>query len=50
MRSTGKNGTMTATSTVQLMPGDIMLNKADAFQGKRKVRGQCSKMEYVAVL
>ena len=27
-----------ATSTVQLMPGDTVLKKADAFQGKRKVK------------
>ena len=27
-----------ATSTVQLMLGDTMLKKADAFQGKRKVK------------
>ena len=27
-----------ATSTVQLMLGDIVLKKADAFQGKRKVK------------
>ena len=29
-----------ATSTVQLMPGDIVLMKLDAFQGKRKVKDQ----------
>ena len=26
------------TSTVQLMPGDIVLMKLDVFQGKRKVK------------
>ena len=33
-----------ATSNVQLMPGDIVLIRLDAFQGKRKV-----KAEYVVV-
>ena len=28
-----------ATSTMQLMPGDVILMKLDAFQGKRKVEG-----------
>ena len=28
------------TSTMQLMLGDIVLMKADAFQGKRKVKDQ----------
>ena len=27
-----------STSTVQLMLGDMVLKKADAFQGKRKVK------------
>ena len=38
-----------ATSTMQLMPGDIMLMKADSFHGKRKVKYQWSKVEYVVV-
>ena len=38
-----------ATSTMQLMPGDVMLMKADAFQGKRKVKDQWSKVEYMVV-
>ena len=38
-----------ATSTVQLMPGDIVLMKLDAFQGKRKVKDWWSKAEYVVV-
>ena len=37
-----------ATSTMQLMPGDIMLMKADTFQGKRK--DKWSEVEYVVVL
>ena len=37
------------TSTVQLMPGDIVLMKLDMFQGKRKVKDQWSKAEYVVV-
>ena len=36
-----------ATSTVQLVPGDIVLLKNDAFQGKRKVKDQWSETEYV---
>ena len=35
-----------ATSTVQLMPGDTVLKKADAFQGKRKVKDWWSEVEY----
>ena len=35
------------TSTVQLMPGDMVLMKLDAFQGKRKVKDQWSKAEYM---
>ena len=31
-------------STVQLMPGDIVLKKADAFQQKRKVKDHWSKV------
>ena len=38
-----------ATSTVQLMPGDIVLMKLDAFQGKRKVKDWWSEAEYVVV-
>ena len=38
-----------ATSTVQLMPGDIVLKKADAFQGKRKVKDRWSKVEYEVI-
>ena len=37
------------TSTMQLMPGNIVLIKLDAFQGKRKVKDQWSKAEYVVV-
>ena len=37
------------TSTVQLMPGNIVLMKLDAFQGKRKVKDQWNEAEYVAV-
>ena len=38
-----------ATSTMLLMPGNIVLMKLDAFQGKRKVKDQWSKVEYVVV-
>ena len=38
-----------ATSTVQLMPGDVVLMKLDEFQGKRKVKDRWSKVEYVVV-
>ena len=37
-----------ATSTVQLMPGDIVL-KLEAFQGKRKVKDQWSEAEFLVV-
>ena len=37
------------TSTMQLMLGDIVLMKPDAFEGKRKVKDQWSKVEYVVV-
>ena len=37
------------TSTVQLMPGDTVLKKADAFQGKRKVKDQWSEVEYEVI-
>ena len=33
-----------ATSTMQLMPGDVVLMKADMFQGKRKVKDQWSML------
>ena len=38
-----------ATSTLQLMPADIVLMMLDAFQGKRKVKDQWSEAEYVVV-
>ena len=38
-----------ATSTVQLMPGDTVLKKADVFQGKRKVKDWWSKVEYEVI-
>ena len=37
------------TSTVQLMPGNIVLMELDTFQGKRKVKDQWSEAEYVVV-
>ena len=37
------------TSTVQLMLGDMVLTKADAFQGKRKVKDRWNKVEYEVV-
>ena len=36
-------------STVQLMPGDVVLKKADAFQGKGKVKDHWSDVEYEVV-
>ena len=36
-----------ATSTMQLMPGDVVLMKLDAFQGRRKVKDRWSEVEYV---
>ena len=36
-----------ATSTMQLMPGDIVLMKLGTFQGKRKVKDRWSEVEYV---
>ena len=36
-----------ATSTMQLMPGDVVLMKLDTFQGKRKARDRWSEVEYV---
>ena len=38
-----------ATSTVQLVPGDVVVMKNDAYQGKRKVKDQWSETEYVVV-
>ena len=38
-----------STSTVQLMPGDMVLKKADAFQGKRKVKDHWRDVEYELV-
>ena len=37
------------TSTVQLMPEDIVLKKADTFQGKRKVKDHWSEVEYEVI-
>ena len=37
------------TSTMQLMPGDVVLMKLDMFQGKRKQKDQWSKAEYVVM-
>ena len=38
-----------ATSTVQLMPRDTVLRKADVFQRKRKVKDWWSKLEYEVI-
>ena len=38
-----------ATSTTQLVPGDVVLMKNDAYQGKWKVKDQWSETEYVVV-
>ena len=38
-----------ATSTAQLVPGDIVLMKNDVYQGKWKVKDQWSETEYVVV-
>ena len=38
-----------ATSTTQLVPGDVVLMKNDAYQGKQKVKDQWSETEYVVV-
>ena len=38
-----------ATSTVQLVQGDIVLMKNDVFQGKQKVKDWWSETEYVVV-
>ena len=37
------------TSTVQLMLGDIVLIKLDAFEGKRKAKDRWSESEYVVI-
>ena len=37
----------TATSTMQLMLGDVILMKLDTFQGKRKAKDRWSEVEYV---
>ena len=38
-----------ATSTVHLVPGDVVLMKNDAYQGKQKVKDRWSETEYVVV-
>ena len=38
-----------ATSTAQLVPGNIVLMKNDTYQGKRKVKDRWSETEYVVV-
>ena len=38
-----------ATSTTQLVPGNVVLMKNDAYQGKQKVKDQWSETEYVVV-
>ena len=38
-----------ATSTTQLVPGDVVLMKNDAYQGKQKVKDWWSETEYVVV-
>ena len=38
-----------ATSTAQLVPGDMVLMKNDTYQGKQKVKDQWSETEYVVV-
>ena len=37
------------TSTVQLMPGDVVLMQLDMYQGKRKGKDRWSEVEYVAI-
>ena len=37
------------TSTVQLVPGDVVLMKSDTYHGKQKVKDQWSETEYVVV-
>ena len=36
-------------STMQLVPGDVVLMKNDVYQGKQKVKDQWSETEYVVV-
>ena len=36
-------------STVQLVPGDVVLMKNDVYQGKQKVKDWWSETEYVVV-
>ena len=38
-----------ATSTTQLVPGNVVLMKNDAYQGKQKVKDWWSETEYVVV-
>ena len=38
-----------AMSTAQLVPGDVVLMKNDAYQGKQKVKDQLSETKYVVV-
>ena len=38
-----------ATSTAQLVPGDVVLMKNDVYQGKQKVKDRWSETEYVVV-
>ena len=38
-----------AMSTARLVPGDVVLMKSDAYQGKWKVKDQWSETEYVVV-
>ena len=38
-----------ATSTVQLVPGDMVLMKNDIYQGKQKVKSRWGETEYVVV-
>ena len=38
-----------ATSTAQLVPGNVVLMKNDAYQGKQKVKDRWSETEYVVV-
>ena len=36
-------------STMQLVPGNVVLMKSDAYQGKQKVKDRWSETEYVVV-
>ena len=38
-----------AMSTTQLVPGDVVLMKNDAYQGKQKVKDWWSETEYIVV-